>query len=131
MSAVLPQVDDLNRPFWDGCAAGELRLQRCAGCGRLRYPISTVCPACLSTESAWEAVSGRGTVYSFAVFRHAYGNAWAERVPYDVALGQLEEGPFLLSNVVGVPVAELRVGLPVTVVFEDEEGVAIPRFRPA
>jgi uncharacterized OB-fold protein len=131
VSAVLPQIDELNRPFWDGCREGELRLQRCSGCGELRYPISSVCPGCLSTGAAWEAVCGRGSVYSFAVFRHAYGNAWSGRVPYDVAIVQLEEGPFLLSNVVGVAPEELRVGLPVAVVFEDEDGVAIPRFRPA
>jgi uncharacterized OB-fold protein len=125
---VLPQVDDLNRPFWDGCRAGELRLQRCDR-GHLRYPIATLCPVCLSTEATWEAVSGCGEVFSFAVFRHAYNNGWADRVPYTVAIVQLEEGPRMISNVVGVSAEEVHVGLPLQVVFEAEGELAIPRFE--
>lgn len=128
MTLILPSIDDLNRPFWDGCAEGELRLQRCA-CGHLRYPISTLCPACLSTTYAWERVSGKGRVFTFAVFRHVYNDAWADRVPYVVALVQLDEGPRMLSNVVGSPPEDVRVDAPVEVLFETDEGVAIPRFR--
>ncbi len=131
MSAILPTLSDLNRPFWDGCRAGELRLQRCRGCGELLYPVAPLCPRCLSTELAWERVSGRGRVFSFAVFRHVYHEAWAARVPYTVALVELDEGPRMLSNVVGVPPEEVRVGMAVTVVFEPEGELAIPRFRPA
>lgn len=114
----------MNGPFWDACRAGELRLQRCAGCGHLRYPVSIVCPRCLSTEAEWERVSGDGEVYSFAVFRHQYKSDWP--VPYTVALVRLEEGPTLISNVVGIEPEAVRIGLPVTVVFED----AVPKFAP-
>lgn len=130
MSLILPVVDDVNRPFWDGCREGELRLQRCS-CGELRYPISTVCPRCLSTEYAWEPVSGHGRVFSFTVFRHSYNDGWADRVPYDVAIVELDEGPRLITNVVGIALEELRVDLPVSVVFEPEGDVVLPRFEPA
>jgi uncharacterized OB-fold protein len=126
---ILPSLDHVNRPFWDGCREGELRLQRCSSCGELRYPISTICPRCLSTEAAWEPLSGRGRIFSFAVFRHAYNKDWAGRVPYNVTLVQLDEGPRLISNVVGVEPEALRIDLPLEVVFEEEQGVAIPRFR--
>jgi uncharacterized protein len=129
---VLPQIDDANRPFWDGCRDGVLRLQRCSDCRHLRYPISIVCPHCLSTEATWEQMSGLGEVYTFAIFRHAYNDGWRDRVPYNVALVQLAEGPTLISNVVGVEPEALRVGLPVAVVFETVgDDVTVPRFAPA
>jgi hypothetical protein len=128
---VLPQLDDVNRPFWDGCRDGILRLQRCTDCAQLRYPISIVCPHCLSTGATWEVMSGRGEVYTFAIFRHAYNNAWRARVPYNVALVQLTEGPTLISNVVDIELEDLRIGLPVTVVFESvTDAVTVPRFKP-
>lgn len=128
---VLPTIDELNRPFWDGCREGVLRLQRCAACERLRYPISPVCPHCTGVEAAWERLSGRGAIYSFAVFRHAYNDAWREKVPYTVALVDLEEGVTMISNVVGVPPDEVHVGQSVAVVFEAATPeIAIPQFRP-
>jgi hypothetical protein len=128
---VLPTVADGNRPFWDGCREGVLRLQRCGSCDLLRYPVSTVCPLCTSGAAAWEAVSGRGVVYSFAVFRHAYNDAWRDRVPYVVALVELEEGPTMISNVVGAPPEDVFVGQEVTVVFEAATAeISVPQFTP-
>ena len=131
MSLVLPVIDDLNRPFWDGCRTGVLRLQRCARCSRLRYPVAAVCPRCLSTEAAWEQVSGRGEVFSFVVFRHAYNEAWRDRLPYCVALVRLEEGPIVIGNVLGAEPEAIHVGLPVRAVFEVvTEEVSRPGFEP-
>ena len=124
-------IDEGNKAFWDACAASELRVQRCITCGHLRYPISTVCPECLSEDAAWELLSGRGTVVSFCIFRHAYNEAWRDRLPYNVALIQLEEGPRMLSNVHGVSPDEIRVGLEVKVAFEVEQGFSIPVFERA
>ena len=126
-----PTIDDGNKAFWDACEAGELRLQRCTPCGHLRYPISTVCPECLSADADWEVLSGRGTVFSFCIFRHAYNEAWRDRLPYNVALIQLEEGPRMLSNVQGVLPEEIHVGLAVKVAFEVEQGFSIPIFERA
>ena len=88
-------------------------MQRCRACGRLRYPAAIVCPECLSGEAEWQAVSGRGKVFSFVVFHRAYHPAWEGRVPYNVALIELDEGPILLSNVIDVDNAKLAVGLDV------------------
>jgi uncharacterized OB-fold protein len=126
---VLPTLDEVNRPFWNGCREGILRLQRCGRCRHLRYPISTVCPRCLDTSVEWDELGGRGTVFSFAVFRHAYHEAWRERIPYNVALVELEEGPTMISNVVGVEPEDLRVGLPVVAVFEPVTAeISLPKF---
>jgi uncharacterized OB-fold protein len=128
----LPSVDDANRPYWDGARAGVLRLQRCGACNRLRYPISPVCPQCMSTEAAWEDVSGRGVVYTFGIFRHVYDEAWRDRVPYAVAIVRLDEGPFVISDLVDVEADDVRVGMPVRARFDEATpDVTVPRFGPA
>lgn len=133
MSAVepiLPRVTDLNRPFWDGCREGELRLQRCSDCGHLRHPISAICPRCLSTAYAWEALSGHGTVFSWVLFQQGYHPWWRERLPYPVAMIELREGPHLFSSILGVAPAEIEVGAEVTVDFcERADGLFVPAFR--
>jgi len=126
-----PAVNDINRAFWDGCRRGELLLQRCTHCQRLRYPAAVVCPSCLGREAEWQRVSGRGKVFSFVIFHRAYHPAWEHKVPYNVALIELDEGPIMLSNVIGVDNARLAVGLPVQAAFEViDESLAIPVFKP-
>ncbi|HEY3872092.1 MAG TPA: OB-fold domain-containing protein [Actinocrinis sp.] len=123
----LPTVTDENREFWDGCAAGELRMQRCSSCSHVRYPIQPLCPTCLSHDFAWQALSGRGEVFAIAVYHRAFHPAFAADVPYNVALIQLAEGARMFSNVLGEGV---RVGDAVTVVFDEvADGVALPRFH--
>ena len=129
---IRPTINDVNRPFWDGCRRGELLLQRCTHCRRLRYPAALVCPDCLAREAEWQPLSGRGKVFSFVVFHRAYHPAWEGKVPYNVALIELDEGPIMLSNVVAVDNAALEIGLPVEVEFDAvDDGLAIPVFTPA
>jgi uncharacterized OB-fold protein len=131
MPRVLPVIDDVNRPFWDGCRDGLLKLQRCSRCERLRYPVAPFCPHCLSSDARWEEMSGRGTIFSFAVFRHAYHEEWRDRLPYSVALVQLEEGPIVIGDVIGAEPEALGVGQPVRVVFEPAgDGISAPAFEP-
>jgi uncharacterized OB-fold protein len=132
MPLILPQIDEINGPYWDGAKDGVLRLQRCGDCDELRYPISPVCANCLSTDYAWEPVSGRGEVYTFGVFRHVYNDAWSDRVPYAVAIVRLEEGPFVIADLVEIDPDDVRVGLAVHVRFEEATpDVTVPRFAPA
>ena len=126
----LPVLTDDNRPFWDACRGGRLSFQCCSGCGHLRYPISPFCPECLSGDFAWTPVSGRGTVFASVVFHQAYHPGFKGEVPYNVALIQLEEGPRMYSNVVGVPPREVRVGDLVEVLFDPvTPEITVPRFR--
>ncbi|GAA0988412.1 OB-fold domain-containing protein [Acrocarpospora macrocephala] len=128
ISRPVPVVTEENRPFWEGLAEGRLLLQRCSGCGHPRYPIALVCPRCLSKEHGWEAMSGRGTVFSSVVFHQVYHPAFADRVPYNVAMVELDEGPLIMTNVVGTD--QVTVGMPVQVIFTAIEGAVIHQFVP-
>lgn len=126
----LPELTDENRPFWEGCQAGQLRLQHCRACGHVRYPINRTCPQCLSDDFEWAAVSGRGMVFSYVVFHQAYHPGFKAEVPYNVALVQLEEGPRMYSNIVGTPNDQVRIGDEVEVAFDAvTPEITIPRFR--
>ncbi|TYB42380.1 hypothetical protein FXF69_31690 [Actinomadura chibensis] len=125
---LLPEITPTNQPFWDGCAAGELRLQKCADCGRRRFPDSPVCPDCLSGSASWEAVSGAGTIWSWCTMHQKYFAAFADEVPYQLVYVRLAEGPLVISTLVdGSP--EPRVDQPVRAVFRpDAAGRAVLRF---
>ncbi|HEY0297035.1 MAG TPA: Zn-ribbon domain-containing OB-fold protein [Bordetella sp.] len=126
----LPALNKDNSPFWEGCKEGKLRMQRCDACGHIRFPINTVCPRCLDSGFHWHDLSGRATVFSYIVFHQVYNKAFAGDVPYNVALVQLEEGPRMYSNVVGVPNDAVKVGDALEVVFDPvTPEVTIPRFR--
>ena len=103
LQPIRPTLTGINRPFWDACRERRLTAQRCTGCGELRYPPAEVCPQCLSSDSEWRDLSGRGKIFSFIIIHRGYHPYWAERVPYNVALIELEEGLRMFSNVVGAP----------------------------
>jgi len=143
VSLLLPLDDDpVAGPFWEGTAAGELRIQRCGSCGRLRHPPRPMCPSCQSFDVAWEAMSGRATVWSFVIAHPPLLPAYAEQAPYNVVVVALDEDPTLrlVGNLVtgpDAPIGELgaddiEIGAPVQVVFpEPVEGVVLPRWAPA
>jgi uncharacterized OB-fold protein len=126
---LLPAETDANRPFWEGLRAGELRLQSCNACARLRYPESYVCPNCLSPDYTWRAASGRGRLWSWIVMHQRYFPAFADELPYNVAFIRLDEGPYLMSSLVELP-DDLRIDEPVEAVFVPVPGDrVIPKFR--
>jgi uncharacterized protein len=114
-------------PFWEFARRGELRAQRCTGCGTLRLPPGPVCPRCWTDAHEWAALSGRGVVQSWVVFHRQYHAAFP--VPYVVALVELDEGPRIESRLVGAEPAELRWRLPVELVWDEYDGIAVPAFR--
>jgi uncharacterized protein len=128
----LPVVDNWNRRFWESAKRRVLALPRCRPCGHIHFPPGPVCPACRSTELEWPELSGKATVESWVVFHQNYFKGFAGETPYNVALVRLDEGPQLVTNLVGIANDDIRVGLPVEVMFEDAtEEIAIPKFRPA
>lgn len=127
----LPKVDDTNRAHWDGARAGELRIQKCSDCGTLRYPPARYCANCLSEKSEWALLSGRGEVWSHCTFHRAYFKGFEPEMPYTVVLVKLDEGPFLYSNLVGVPRDQVRIGMRVHAVYEAVTGdVTLIKFAP-
>ena len=127
----LPAVSNLNRPYWEGLVRRELRLQRCNKCSLVWYPPGPWCPACWSEDHTWSALSGRGRVSSWVVFHQAYFPSFADELPYNVAEVELDEGPRLLTNLVDVAEDEIRIGLPVEIVYDTVvEDVTLAKFRP-
>lgn len=90
---------------------GRLRFQKCDQCEYLRYPAAAVCPQCLAGEATWTVDSGDATVWSFCVYHRAFRPAFAALVPYAVALVELDSGPRLITNLVDVPIGDVRIGL--------------------
>lgn len=122
-----PEVTPLTEPYWSGLAAGELRFQRCHACGNAWLPARDQCPRCLSGLHTWEVASGGGRIISWVVYRQAVHEAFAERVPYNVAIVELDEGPRLITNV-DAPEGDLAIELPVRLRIDEDDGVFLPRF---
>ncbi len=99
---LFPEINELNAPFWNGLALGEVRLQKCGQCGAHQYPAESFCYACGAQAMAWVAVAGEGTVYSFTVVHQQYHKAFKEFLPYTVAIVQMDEGPRMLSAMLGL-----------------------------
>ena len=129
MSSAKPEpiVDVWNKPFWDACREGRLVLQRCAATGRCWYPPGPRSPYDQRAAWEWVACSGRGTVRSFVIFHQKYFEGYADELPYNVAMVELEEGATLLSNIRS-PNAAVRIGAPVTVAFDDRGAFKVPVF---
>ena len=133
MSAAYPRpapIGEDDARFWSFVAAGELRLQRCGECAVLRHPPKPVCAACGSTASEWVEASGRGEVWATTVIHPPTLPAFAARTPYGAVVVRLEEGVFLVSNVLDHDPHDVVVGMPVEVVItEVEVGLRLPLVR--
>jgi hypothetical protein len=126
-----PPRDEDNAEHWAATLEGRLRLRRCDDCGTVIWYPRPLCPECHSRSTSWFDASGRGTVYSFTVVRRARG-PFADAVPFVLAYVELDEGPRVMTNVVDCDPEQVRIDMPVEVVFHDTgEGAALYRFRPA
>jgi uncharacterized protein len=136
-SKPVPIPDDASRPFFDGARDGVLLLRRCRDCGTFMSPTGGIgtpprprCVDCFSADLEWAPAAGRGALYSFALMHQVYDPAFADEVPYNIAVVELDEGVRMTTNVVGCANEELSIGMPLEVTFERvSEEVAIPKFR--
>jgi uncharacterized protein len=128
----LPTIEPESRPYWDAAKDGRLLIQRCEACGRAQHYPRPFCSACWSDQVRWEEASGRGTLYTYSTVYMNDLPPFGDRLPYVVAAVDLEEGPRIMTNIVGADPAELRVGMALTVEFQalDDE-ISAPVFRPA
>ncbi|MFJ6939216.1 bifunctional MaoC family dehydratase N-terminal/OB-fold nucleic acid binding domain-containing protein [Streptomyces sp. NPDC101132] len=123
-----PVVNRDNQGFWDGVREHRLLIQRCTGCGALRFPWLPGCNACGSPD--WDTVEagGTGTVFSYVVMHHPPFPAFDP--PYAVGLVELAEGVRMISNITGVPYDKVRIGMPVRLEFlRVDDDLELPVFR--
>jgi uncharacterized OB-fold protein len=125
-----PQPSETAAPYWRALDEGRLAFPRCNGCGHAWLPPRSECPRCLSPEWQWTTASGAARLLSWVVYHHGYHKYYATRLPYNVAVVELAEGPRLISNVVDAR-QPLAIDMPLRLVIQREAGVALARFAPA
>ena len=126
-----PENPTLTQPYWDAAKRHELVMPRCKNHNGFFWPPRELCPVCLSMELEWAPVGGNGRVYSYTIINQPGIPAFADDVPYAYAHVQLDEGIRLTTNIVGCPVEEIQVDMPVTVEFDDvTPEVTLVKFRP-
>jgi uncharacterized OB-fold protein len=135
MTTALPAPDPIvtaeTEPYWTAAAQGRLVLPRCTACTNVIWLPKGFCPACGSLDVEWFDAAGTGTVYSYSIPRRGRGQ-YGAAMPYVLAYVELDEGPRMITNIVGCDVDDVHIGMPVTVVFDPtKSGHALPRFRPA
>ena len=127
----LPKPTPETIHFWQGTAAGELRLQRCDECRHVYFPPRPFCPKCASREVSIFKASGRATLYSY-VINHRPAPGFT--APYTIAVVELAEGPRMMTNIVGCPQTPqaLQLDMPLEVVFDKQtDEITLPFFKPA
>jgi uncharacterized OB-fold protein len=125
------EASEVSAPFWQATRDRRLVMQRCPTCDDLVWYPRAMCPRCLGTDLRWEDVPGEGTVHAVSVHHRTPVKALTDRLPLAVALVDLDAGPRLMSNVVGVPAGEVRVGQRVVLAWEPlEDGAHLPVFVP-
>lgn len=127
----LPRPTEDSAPYWEAAQRSELRMQQCGECRHVRFPPAVLCPRCLSESAQWMRLSGRGTVFSWIVVHQSQHPAFNADTPYNVTIVELEEGPRLHTTLIDCTNDQIRIGLPVEVVFDKvNDEVTLPKFRP-
>lgn len=131
----IPVPDEDSKDFWEGCKRHELIIKHCNDCGHYIHLPKQRCPKCWSTNVGNAKMSGRGTINSTTVSYVPGPPGFTP--PFLTALVDLEEAPYvrLLTTIVGYPIDDVKIGMPVEVVFDDvmidgEHEASIPAFRP-
>jgi uncharacterized OB-fold protein len=124
-----PRLDNDNRAFWTGGSEGNLNIIRCGDCHQFTHPPRQICRHCQSENVAPEAVAGTGEIDTFTINYQAWMPGL--EVPFIIARVRLDGVPdvVLTTNVVGVPVDDVRFDDKVKVVFDEQDGIWFPVFE--
>ena len=128
----IPKPTPETQDFWDGAQRGELRLQRCDACSATYFPPRPFCPKCSSRKVTSFAASGKGRLYSYNI-NHRPAPGFEAEAPYAIAVVELDEGPRMMTNIVGLPQTPeaLQLDMPVQVTFEQiTDEINLPKFKP-
>ena len=131
MDRPLPQPTPETQHFWEGCKAGELRLQRCLACAHTYFPPRPFCPACASREVEIFPASGKASLYSYVINHRPRPDFGTE--PHSIAVVTLHEGPRMMTNIVGCPQTPeaLQLDMPLEVTFlAASDNISLPLFQP-
>jgi uncharacterized OB-fold protein len=126
-----PPAGETSQPFWEATKEQKFLIQRCDACdANIFYP-REVCPKCLSSDSlSWRESKGSGTIYAASVQEKPANPLMADRVPYVVAIVELDEGIRLMSNVINCEPYDASVGKPVRLTWEPlSDGRHLPQFE--
>ena len=125
-------TNEWTKPFWDAAAQHRLVAACCGKCGTFRMPPTPFCPACRSQHIEWRELSGDGSVYSYTIVQREIFKGMENHLPYVPAVIELDGAPGvrLISNVVDAEIESIAVGMQVSVVWDDQGSVAVPRFVP-
>lgn len=126
MTRPLPRPTAETRPFWDGCASGVVRFQRCTRCGAVQLVPRSLCSSCQGTALEWKDSSGYGRVLSYTVVHRAPTPAFKDEVPYVIAVIDMDEGFRLMTNVEGGAAAPVAIGARMRIGFRQVDGMALP-----
>ena len=131
-----PHASWETRAWWEGAGRGELVIQRCTTCGVVQHKPRALCVKCLTPTIEHLVASGRGTIHTFTITHQNVAPPFSGQLPYVLAYVELEEGPHVLTNLVGADPTEVCIGQPVVADFsitprDDGEAFGVPRFRPA
>ena len=128
----LPQPSRTSAAYWEGCRNRQLLIQRCKQCGHLQFYPRSICTSCMSADLEMVPASGRGNVRTFTVIRHPVSAAYANEVPYALALIELDEGPTMMSTICNVDLEDVQIGMAVEAVFEQwTDKITVPKFQAA
>lgn len=126
----LPRGEGYHGEFYEFCRQHELRFQQCSDCGSWRHMPRECCNRCGSFDWSWQRSGGTGVVFSWTIIHRALHPGFADELPYAAVVVELDEGVRLVSSVVGIAADELRIGLPVEVVFDDvSPDTTLHKFR--
>jgi uncharacterized OB-fold protein len=100
------------KAFWEAAAEGRLLVPKCSACGRFHWYPRRICPHCASSALEMQEATGAGEVYSYSIMRRA-------KVPYAIAYVRLGEGTTMMTNIVDCDFDDIRVGMPVKLVFKE------------
>lgn len=122
----LPRPDAYTQPYWDGAAAGELRYQRCAGCGHVQRIPRSLCEQCQSSQLDWKGSRRTGTVLTFTTVYRAPLPAFKNMAPYVIAIVDMDEGFRVMANALPNCREGLAIGARVRIGFQDVHGMVLP-----
>lgn len=126
----IPLPTQATQPFWDATAQGKLLVQRCSNCKQMQSMPRVFCRHCMSENLQWETSQGQGSIYTFTVNYRPANEHMADKVPYVVAVVQLDEGVRMMANIVDAVPEAVRIGDRVRVRFlRLSETLSLPQFE--